>query len=192
MTHPSSHEYESPLHRAFRKYGIENFKYEILISNINDIELLNQLEIYYIKEYDSRIPNGYNITEGGKNASITKTQEQKIKLTWSKAELTEEEVIELRLAYQKKESPIKIYNEKYKDRLHYNSFLNIWSGKRYKNIMPEVIEQGRHTKMTLELANKIREIYKNEKTSYQKLANKFGVSKSTIADIISNRTWKNV
>ena len=41
MTHPSSHEYESPLHRAFRKYGIENFKYEILISNINDIELLN-------------------------------------------------------------------------------------------------------------------------------------------------------
>jgi transposase len=27
-------------------------------------------------------------------------------------------------------------------------------------------------------------------TSYQKLADKFGVSKGTIADIISNRTWK--
>ena len=26
-------EYNSPLHRAFRKYGYENFKYEILIEN---------------------------------------------------------------------------------------------------------------------------------------------------------------
>jgi DNA invertase Pin-like site-specific DNA recombinase len=58
--------------------------------------------------------------------------------------------------------------------------------------MPEVLENGRHTKMTLELANEIRNIYQTEKISYQKLADKYGVSKSTIADIISNRTWKNV
>jgi hypothetical protein len=54
------------------------------------------------------------------------------------------------LAYQRKESPKKIYDEKYKDRLHYNSFLNIWSGRRYKNIMPEIIENGRHTRLTQE------------------------------------------
>ena len=46
--------------------------------------------------------------------------------------------------------------------------------------------------MTQEKANEIRQIYQNEKTSYQKIANKFGISKSTVADIISNRTWKNV
>jgi DNA invertase Pin-like site-specific DNA recombinase len=46
--------------------------------------------------------------------------------------------------------------------------------------------------MTQEKANEIRQIYQNEKISYQKLADKFGVSKSTVADIISNRTWKNV
>jgi hypothetical protein len=34
-------EYNSPLHRAMRKYGKENFKYEILISGISDIDLLN-------------------------------------------------------------------------------------------------------------------------------------------------------
>jgi group I intron endonuclease len=40
-------EYNSPLHRAFRKYGYENFKYEIL-AEAETIEELNGLEIYYI------------------------------------------------------------------------------------------------------------------------------------------------
>ena len=61
--------------------------------------------------------------------------------------MTEDEVIILRLAYVNRESPKKIYDEYYKDKLHYNSFLNIWSGRRYKNILPEVIENGRHTKL---------------------------------------------
>lgn len=185
-------EYNSPLHRSIRKYGLENFKYEILVKDVNDIELLNNLEIYYIQKFNSLVPNGYNIEEGGKNCRKPKTQEQKIKLTWSQAKLSEEEIIELRKAYANNESPSKIYEEKYKDRLHYNSFLNIWSGKRYGNILPELLQNGRHTKMTQEKANEIRKIYQEEKISYQKIADKFGISKSTVADIISNRTWKNV
>ena len=188
--HESSCEYKSPLHRAIRKYGIENFEYEILAKGIDDIEILNNLEIHYIEKYNSLAPNGYNIELGGKNCCKPKTVEQKIKLTWSQAKLTEEEVIELRKAYLNKESPKKIYDERYKDRLHYNSFLNIWSGRRYKNIMPEVLENGRHTKMNQEKANEIRLIYQNEKISYQKIADRFNISKSTVADIISNRTWK--
>jgi group I intron endonuclease len=39
--HEKSSGYEYPLHRAIRKYGIENFKYEILISGIDDINILN-------------------------------------------------------------------------------------------------------------------------------------------------------
>ena len=80
--------------------------------------------------------------------------------------MTEEEIIELRKAYANKESPKKIYDAKYKERLHYNAFLNIWSGRRYKNIMPEVIENGRHTKLTQEIADDIRKIYREEKISY--------------------------
>lgn len=185
-------EYNSPLHRAIRKYGLDNFHYEILVKDINNIEILNELEIYYIQKFNSLVPNGYNIETGGKNCAKPKNSEHKKKLTWSQAKLTEKEIIELRYAYANKESPSKIYNEKYKDRLHYQSFLNIWSGRRYSNIMPELLNQGRHTKMTQEKANQVREIYNNEKISYAKLAEKFNVSKSTIADIISNRTWKNV
>lgn len=185
----NSQEYDSLLHRAIRKYGIENFQYEILAKEIEDIEILNLLEIYYIKSFKTQAPDGYNLDEGGRNASKPKSQEQKVKLTWGQAELTEEEIKELRIAYANNESPKEIYDNKYKERLHYNSFLNIWSGRRYKNIMPELISKGRHTKLNQEKADIIRKIYSEGNTSYKKIAEQFEISPSTVSDIINNRTW---
>ena len=188
----NNQEYNSLLHRAFRKYGFENFDYEILSKDIDDIDLLNKLEIFYITKFNTKVPNGYNVESGGKNASKPKTLEHKKKEIWGQAKLTEEEVIELRKAYKAKKSPTEIYNKKYKDRLHYNSFLNIWSGRRYGLIMPEVFEKGRHTKLTADMVKKIRKDKETLNLSYQKLADKYGISKSTIADIINYRTWKDV
>ena len=214
-------EYNSLLHRAFRKYGFNNFTYEVLVKNIDDINILNKLEIYYIKHFNTKIPtftiieecsqnqlneredywiqyynclfpNGYNIEPGGKNSSKPKTLEHRKKEIWGQAKLNEQEIIELRKAYANKESPTKIYNEKYKDRIHYNSFLNIWSGRRYSLIMPEVFEKGRHTKLTQEIVKKIREDREKTNLSYTKLAQKYNISKSTVADVITKRTWKNV
>lgn len=52
--------------RAIHKYGIENFKFEILHDNIKTKEELNKLERKYIKLYNSTIDkNGYNIELGG-------------------------------------------------------------------------------------------------------------------------------
>lgn len=189
---PDDCEYESPLHRAFRKYGFENFTYEILAQDIENIDLLNQLEIQYIQQYNCQIPNGYNIESGGKNCAKPKTIEHRKKEIWAQAKLTEEEVIELRKAYQRKESPTKIYKEKYEDIMHYNSFLNIWSGRRYALIMPEVFEKGRHTKLNAETVKLIRKDREETNLSYGKLAEKYGISKGTIADIINKRTWKDV
>ena len=189
---PDDCEYESPLHRAFRKHGFENFTYEILAQDIESIDLLNQLEIQYIKQYNCQIPNGYNIEPGGKNCAKPKTIEHRKKEIWAQAKLTEEEVIELRKAYQRKESPTKIYKEKYENIMHYNSFLNIWSGRRYALIMPEVFEKGRHTKLNAETVKLIRKDREETNLSYDKLAEKYGISKGTIADIIKKRTWKDV
>lgn len=176
-----------------RKHGFENFDYEILANYIEDIELLNTLEIYYIHLFSSVIPNGYNVETGGKNCERPLTDAQKEKLRWSHAALTEKEVIELRIAYQNKESPTKIYDEKYKDRLHYNSFLNIWAGKRYSTVMPEVFkDKGRHTKLTPEIVHLIKQEREQTNISYQKLADKYNVSKGAIAGVIQGRTWKNV
>ena len=57
-------EYDSVFHRALRKYGWENFKYEVLIEDDN-IDLINNLEIFYIDFYDTQIPNGYIVLPGG-------------------------------------------------------------------------------------------------------------------------------
>lgn len=189
---PDDCEYESPLHRAFRKHGFENFTYEILAQDIESIDLLNQLEIQYIQQYNCQIPNGYNIEPGGKNCAKPKTIEHRKKEIWAQAKLIEEEVIELRKAYQRKESPTKIYREKYENIMHYNSFLNIWSGRRYALIMPEVFEKGRHTKLNAETVKLIRKDREETNLSYDKLAEKYGISKGTIADIIKKRTWKDV
>lgn len=53
-------------HKALIKYGIENFKFEILEECL--IDKLNEREIYWIKFYNS-YENGYNLTPGG-NQSI--------------------------------------------------------------------------------------------------------------------------
>ena len=52
------------IHRAMRQYGIEHFSYEILETNIPENELNNK-EKEYIKKYNSKVPNGYNETDGG-------------------------------------------------------------------------------------------------------------------------------
>lgn len=158
---------EDPIlfHKAARKYGYDNFELEILVDNINNLELLNWLEQSFILWYGSQIPNGYNIASGGKNHGEM-SQEGKERLTFLRGELTKEEIIELRIAYKNHESPMKIYNEKYKDRLHKNAFLNIWSGRRYVNIMPEVIETGRHTKLNEDIVREVRRLRERENLTY--------------------------
>ena len=118
-------------------------------------------------------------------------QTTKDKLMWNHGSLSEEEVIQLRIDYADHKSPKKIYDEKYKDRLSYSSFMNIWSGRRYKNVLSELLDIGRHTKLTQDKADQIREEREKFNLSYSQLAEKFGMSKNAIADIITNRTWKN-
>lgn len=48
---------------ALKKYGPENFKWEV-IDECDNINRLNQLEIFYIGYYDT-FENGYNLTTGG-------------------------------------------------------------------------------------------------------------------------------
>ena len=62
----NSNEYNYPLYQAFRKYGLENFKFEILEECLP--KELNQKEIDYIALYESYPVDhgkGYNQTPGG-------------------------------------------------------------------------------------------------------------------------------
>jgi group I intron endonuclease len=49
---------------AMKKYGVDKFKFEVLIICFD--EDVDKYEREYIKKYNSMVPNGYNILPGGK------------------------------------------------------------------------------------------------------------------------------
>ncbi len=75
------------LYKAFKKYGFQNFKCELLesVDNIpticNSKEELNQSEIYYIKYFNAQKNlNFYNIAKGGEGDIYNcLTENQKLK-----------------------------------------------------------------------------------------------------------------
>lgn len=75
--------YKCYFHDAIKKYGVENFNYEVL-ERIEESKL-SEREIYWIEYYDT-YNNGYNLTKGGEGTrgfSHRFTEEQKKKLSES-------------------------------------------------------------------------------------------------------------
>jgi group I intron endonuclease len=69
------------LRDAVRKYGIENFVFEILIFCFDEDRFHYEKE--YIRKYNTQVPNGYNITAGGEGGGFvgkTHTQESIAKI----------------------------------------------------------------------------------------------------------------
>ena len=63
------------LYKAFKKYGLENFSFEVIEEVSN--ELLDEREKYWIDYYDS-YKNGYNMTLGGRLIELYKWDLQEI------------------------------------------------------------------------------------------------------------------
>ena len=55
-----------PISKAYNKYGINNFKFQIICICFD--EDCNKFEKEYIKKFNTISPNGYNLREGGDNS----------------------------------------------------------------------------------------------------------------------------
>ena len=65
---------------SIKKYGKENFKKEI-ICECNSDEELNEKEKYWIEALNCKVPNGYNISNGGDGVVGRKhTEEEKVQM----------------------------------------------------------------------------------------------------------------
>ena len=158
----------SALYSAFTKYGKENFIIESIVSGEYSREELNELEIFYIKKFDSLSPNGYNLQSGGNSfmvvESVKKQTSEKLKgreITW-KAKVSEG----LKKIWLNKE-----YREKQTLQRH---------EKRGK--YREGIQKPLRINLNVELINKM---YANGDTVY-KIAKYFNVSFYTIKKRIRN------
>jgi hypothetical protein len=63
-TKPSQHKDGLALHNAIRKYGPAAFEKSVL-STATNLEALNSLERFWIRELKTLRPHGYNLTDGG-------------------------------------------------------------------------------------------------------------------------------
>lgn len=69
-----------PLYYAIRKYGWSNFKVKV-IDIVDNIKVLNEKERYWIEEFSSLCPNGYNLMSGGSHGMHSKKTKHKMSLS---------------------------------------------------------------------------------------------------------------
>ena len=118
-----------PLDIAIKKYGKDAFTFEILEECTP--EQLNERESYWIKYYDT-VNNGYNCSEGGDQQSTGENN--------GRAKLTEQDIIKIRTAYANHKKQQDVYQE-FKDIISFNYFQNLWQGRSWSHIMPEVFTE---------------------------------------------------
>lgn len=97
-THPEAHQYNYPLYQAIRKYGLENFSFEVLLTIECEEEQIRQLEKDFIIIHNSLSPNGYNQTLDTQHPlqsleSIKKMSETKREKAKQVAEITNDNKI---------------------------------------------------------------------------------------------------
>lgn len=64
------------LKNAFKKYGLNNFQIKLLIICFNTD--MDRYEMEYVRKYNTLVPNGYNLREGGSNGKHHETTKNKI------------------------------------------------------------------------------------------------------------------
>jgi group I intron endonuclease len=172
----SGRKYVCPIASAIRKYGVENFKFEMIAAYKTEQEA-NKGEVYYIDLYRSNInvfgkEFGYNLTEGGEGVSgMKRTPETRAKMSASHMGLRpSQESLEKR---SKSRTGI-LHSQKTKNQLR-----EIFSGENSSN-----------AKITWNIVFKIRQEYEGEDVTQTQLAQKYGLSISNISSIVRYKSWR--
>lgn len=136
-------DYNQAIHCAIRKYGINNFDFNILEDNLSTVELCKEREKYWIAYYNTyKNREHYNETPGGDFPGYNTIH---LGEEHGMAKLTEDQVIYCRRCYKDGKRSRDIYNEIIlNNEISYSGFLRMWHGKTWKHIMPEVFNTNPH------------------------------------------------
>lgn len=168
-----------PIHLAISKYGEENFSFEVLEWTKD----YDNEEKRLIKKYNSLIPNGYNISEGGPNNVMYGEDHPR--------NLVKNTDIPLIIQDLKNNNMTdRAIAKKYGLTDKIIADINHGYSHRIPNIQyPIRIKKGRQ-KLTQEQANEIKNLLKNTSKSYQEIANLYGVTKGNIYQINRGTNFK--
>lgn len=191
-------EYDKALYRAFRKYGLENFSFEIL-EECQEKDLLEK-EKNWIRELDT-FRNGYNETEGGEGVFNQECENH------PKTTLTNEDVYKIREEYNNHKDQKEVYLS-YKNKIGESGFKKIWNGYTWKQIHYDVYtqenkeyylykrnsnsENNSHAKLT---ENEVRNIRMRRKAGEDKnevYKDYIQLSKGSFDNIWYNINWKHI
>lgn len=127
-------DYNSQFHQAIRKYGLENFDYEVIAQLSPDEyskKMLDELETYFIKYYNS-YQNGYNATAGGDD---NPNRSQKGEAN-GRARLKESDIRYIRECYNA-HIPFREIYEEYQDKISKRGLQKVWWFQTWQDILPE-------------------------------------------------------
>lgn len=135
-----SYQLRVPLYRAMRKYGIENFTFEV-IEKCSPNEL-KEREIYWIKELQT-YEKGYNATRGGDlpQGHILKGEKHGM------SKLTVSDVRLCRKLYARGFHSHDIWKKYFKNIIAYSGFQSMWHGRTWKHINPKAFKNNPHPKV---------------------------------------------
>lgn len=124
-------EYDKVLYQAFRKHGLESFKFEVILECAESELHIKEIEM--IKKFDT-YNNGYNETIGGDCEHIDNKGEKH-----ANSKLTEADVKAIRDRYFNYEDMLTVY-EDYKHRIGKNGFKKVFYGETWKHCYMNVYD----------------------------------------------------
>lgn len=156
--------YNNIIHKAFRKYGYENFSIDILETLENaSREEVNEREIYWIKEKHSLISeNGYNVLEGGRNG-------------YQKSLLSQEQIADIKQMIKKK-TPYDNICKKYSISKTFVSDIN--NGRFFHN--DQEIYPLCAYRLDKDLYDLLIEDLQKPLLTFSQLADKYSIAQSTV------------
>lgn len=163
----------SKIRNAINKYGIQNFKIEILEK---DIENYNEREMYWISYYNSTDNScGYNITIGGEDPPIMSGEESCF------TKLSNKEVLAI-IQDIKSGLPYKEIEERYHVTEPYLVKLNKGEVRAFPNISYPIVKHS-NERIEQDKINIIIDVLKNTTKSSLQIAKEYNIGVSTIDDI---------
>lgn len=168
------------LYKAFKKYGVENFTFEVIEENI---ENYNEREKYWIAYYNSETPCGYNMTPGGEEPPVKYGENHQL------ATHTKKQVDEIKRMLLETNIPIAQIAEQFNyDRGSINRINSgvIWHDQSINYPLRPESSKEAMKKRALMIINDLQ----NTDLTQKEIGAKYGLGRSTITAINRGQNYK--